>query len=79
MALIWGGREINIETGQNRLGKDMDGNAVVVSGSHEAIQDYGWPTVWGAGETKYLAGTYEQISDTRLVRVTPADCANEIR
>lgn len=77
MALVWSGREIDTETGQNRQGKDLDGNPVVVSGSHEAIQDYGWRTVWQAGETKYSAGTYEQIGDTRLIRVTTTDCANE--
>jgi hypothetical protein len=55
----------------------MDDNPVVVSGSHEAIQDFGWPTIWGAGETKYSRGVYEQIGDTRLIRVTTADCAEE--
>ncbi|OHD03823.1 MAG: hypothetical protein A2095_05500 [Sphingomonadales bacterium GWF1_63_6] len=77
MALIPDGREVGTETGVNRSGKDLDGNPVVVSASHEAIQDYGWPTAWGAGETKYQRGTYEQIGDTRLIRVTTADCANE--
>ena len=77
MALIPDGREVDTEFGTNRSGKDLKGNPVVVSGSHEAIQDYGWRTIWGGGETKYQRGKYEQIGDTRLVRVTVADCAEE--
>lgn len=77
MALIPDGREVATETGANRSGKDLDDNPVVISGSHEAIHDYSWRTIWQAGETKYSRGSYEQIGDTRLVRVTTTDCANE--
>ena len=79
MALIPDGREVDTETGANRSGKDLEGNSVVISGSHEAIKDYGWETIWGAGETKYGRGTYEQFGDTRLIRVTTADCVEELR
>lgn len=77
MALIPDGRYVETEIGENRSGKDMDGNAIVVSGSHEAIKDYGWRTVWGAGEAKYARGSYEQIGDTRHIRVTTKDCLEE--
>jgi hypothetical protein len=77
MALIPNGREVSTETGANRSGSDLDGQPVVVSGSHEEIEDFGWRTVWQAAETKYSRGLFEQIGDTRVIRVTTADCANE--
>lgn len=77
MALIWTGDEVGTLSGANRLGHDMQKNRVVVSGSHEAIEDYGWRTIWQAAETKYARGEYEQKEDTRSVRVTTADCEAE--
>lgn len=77
MALVWTGQEVETETGENRLGHDMDNNRVVVSGSHEAINDYGWRTIWQAGETKYGRGEYDENGETRLIRVTTADCKAE--
>lgn len=77
MALIPTGQEVETETGVNRLGHDMENIRVVVSGSHEAISDYGWRTIWQAGETKYSRGEYEQNGETRLVRVTTVDCEAE--
>lgn len=77
MALIPDGREVATETGANRSGSDLDGQSVVVSSSHEAIEDFGWRTVWQAAETKYSRNLFEEIGDTRVIRVTTADCANE--
>ncbi|MDE0940313.1 MAG: hypothetical protein OSA43_10185 [Pirellulales bacterium] len=44
MALIPDGREVGTETGVNRSGKDLDGNPVVVSASHEAIHSRAGPS-----------------------------------
>jgi hypothetical protein len=77
MALIPDGGEVETETGVTRSGKDMEGKRVVVSASHEAVEDYGWRTIWGAGETKYLRGLYEVNGESRVVRVKTADCAEE--
>lgn len=77
MALIPTGEEVSTLEGANRLGHDMDGNKVVVSGSSEAMNDFGWRTIWQAAETKYGRQEYEQISDTRVIRVTTGDCEAE--
>lgn len=76
MALRPTGQIASTETGQNQLGHDDEGQRVVVSGSHEALQDYGWPTVWRVAERKYASGDY-RAGDTPLVRVTTDDCAGE--
>ena len=49
--------------------KDSSGKAVTVSASHEAITDYGWPTIWQAASAKHDAEGGD------LVRVTTEDCA----
>ena len=56
MALISTGQDVGTETGGNRLGHDKDKNRVVVSDTHEAIDDYGWRTIWQAAGTKYGHG-----------------------
>lgn len=73
MTLIWTGREVGTEAGTNRQAKDMDGNPVVVSATHEVEADFGWSKAWRSAERKYAEGRYEQIGDTRLVRVTTTD------
>ena len=77
MTLIPTGEEHATETGVGRLGHDAENNRVVVRTTFEAVDDYGWRTIWGASETKYLKGEYEQNGDTRLVKVTTTDCADE--
>lgn len=73
MALIWNGREVGTETGTNRQAEDMEGNRVVVSATREVEDDFGWPKAWRSAERKYAEGRYEEIGDTRLVRITTND------
>lgn len=79
MALIWDGNEIEALTGFVRRGKDLSGNVVVIEATFEAVSDFGWPTAWGAAETKYAAGLYEDRGENiRGVKVTKADCQYEL-
>jgi hypothetical protein len=77
MALTWDGNEIDTLTGANRRGKDASGKIVVVSGTHEAVDDFGWRTIWQAAETKYANGIFEQNGEIYLVNVTTTDCQAE--
>lgn len=77
MALIFSGQEIGTPTGANRLGKDMDGKRVVVSGSHEAIKDHSWRSIWQTAEAMYARGEFEEIENTRVVRVHTENCKAE--
>lgn len=84
MALIPDGREVTTETGANRLGNDLEGNPVVVSCSHEAIQDYGWRTIWQAGETKNILmaimtrktalDTFASLPPTAPTKISKSGC-----
>jgi len=63
-------------TGMNAKTTDDAGNTVIVSASHEAIQDYGWPRVFEAASRKYDAEDVEPNSSPPLVRVTAGDCSD---
>ncbi|MBU2981026.1 hypothetical protein KO498_04285 [Lentibacter algarum] len=78
MVLTWKGNEAPTEIGVNRLAEDMDGNRVVVSGSHEAITDFGWGTIWQTAETKYARGEYQETESNRFVRVQTDDCKAQV-
>lgn len=77
MALTWDGNEIGTLTGANRRSKDETGTTVIVSGTHEAIADFGWPIIWLAAETKYAKGDFEENGTVRAVKVATIDCQAE--
>lgn len=52
---------------------DGAGKPVVVSASHEAIQDHGWDAIIDVASDKYDAGNVEPNSNPPRVRVTTAD------
>lgn len=62
--------------GENARTKDDHGNIVIVSASHEAVQDYGWDAILDVASNKYDAGEIVPNRNPPLVRVTTADFAN---
>jgi hypothetical protein len=74
VALIPTGDPIETETGLNRLGKDTDGNDVVVSASSDVVKVHGWSTVWESAEIKYARDEFESTDAKRVIKVITADC-----
>ena len=74
MSLIPVGDEVLTGDGANRLGHDLNKNYVAVVANHEAVNDFGWLTVWQVAEAKYARDEYEISGAIRLVRISTADC-----
>jgi hypothetical protein len=76
MALTDTGERVDTLSATNAKAHDHDGNIVVVSASHEVIQDFGWSAIFDAATLKFDAGQAEPNNTPPLVRITTADCNN---
>ncbi len=59
--------------GTNARAKDGLGATVVVSTTDEAVQDYGWGSIFDVASNKYDAGHIEPGSNPPMVRVVTSD------
>lgn len=76
MSLSPTGRKTETLTGINAQATDDDGAMVIVAATAEAIQDYGWGTIWSAASDKYDEGHVDRTGSVPIVSVTTSDCAN---
>lgn len=67
------GDRIDTPEGTNARAVDSAGNTVIVSASHEAIQDHGWGAIFTAASQKYDRGDIVSGSKPPRARVTTAD------
>jgi hypothetical protein len=73
MALIDSGDRVQTLTGTNARAQDGSGGSVIVSASHEAIQDYGWQAIFDVASKKHATGQIEPGSNPPLVSVKTGD------
>ncbi|MGH6651081.1 MAG: hypothetical protein ACREB7_08120 [Sphingopyxis sp.] len=76
MPLTDTGVRVPTDTGVNARAKDEEDRAVVVAASQEAIDDYGWGTIFAAASRKYDNRDLESDGEPPRVRVHTSDCAN---
>ena len=73
------GARVETLSGVNAEAHNGLGATVVISATHEAIQDYGWGAIFKVASAKYDAGKTEPNSNPPLVRVTTGDLGNASR
>ncbi|WP_457309592.1 hypothetical protein [Sphingomonas sp. UYAg733] len=60
--------------GENARATDQDGRTVVIETGSEAIQDYGWGTIFAVASEKFDTGDIVPDSDPQRVIVTHENC-----
>ena len=69
-----GERMTDSDFNQRALAKGSKGERVIVVASSEAVEDFGWDTVFSAARRKYDAGDVQTVSGVSQVRVVSGDC-----